>query len=223
MPSGHSLIIYTIILVSLLGKLLKSLNFLKCRVCHLATKTILNYRVEIARMSLENAKENLKELGKELNLEGLEFDENNTCILGIGEEFSVHLTYEPKTVRLYIYSPLLDGLPTDDKTKLALYERLLEGSMLGGQMSGGGVGVACQEELILMHCTIDMAHALPAELRNFVPRFVESVEKWRKIVTDVIEGRDSSSSKGGAATSTPQASSAQKPATGQGPEAFIRI
>ncbi len=33
-------------------------------------------------MSFENAKDNLKEFGKELNLEGLEFDENNTCILG---------------------------------------------------------------------------------------------------------------------------------------------
>ena len=30
-------------------------------------------------MSLENAKANLKEFGKELNLEELAFDENHTC------------------------------------------------------------------------------------------------------------------------------------------------
>ena len=102
-------------------------------------------------MSLENAKENLKEFGKELNLEGLVFDENNTCILGIDDEFSMHLTYEPNSDRLYIYSPLTDKLPQDDTTRLKLYERLLEGSMLGGQMAGGGVGVAVKEELILMH------------------------------------------------------------------------
>ncbi len=60
-------------------------------------------------MSFENAKENLKEFGKELRLEGLEFDENNTCILGIDDEFSLHLTYEPNSKRLYLYSPLLDG------------------------------------------------------------------------------------------------------------------
>lgn len=140
-------------------------------------------------MSFENAKENLKEFGKELGLEGLEFDENNTCILGIDDEFSMHLTYEPNSDRLYLYSPLLDGLPRDDKLRLKLYERLLEGAMLGGQMAGGGAGVAVKEELILIHCTIDMAHALPSALRAFAPLYVETVEKWRKICADLAEGR----------------------------------
>lgn len=144
-------------------------------------------------MSLENAKENLKEFGKELGLEGLEFDENNTCILGIDDEFSLHITYEPNSKRLYLYSPLLDGLPRDDKTRLKLYERLLEGSMLGGQMAGGGVGVAVKEELILIHCTLDMEHALSSALRAFAPLYVETVEKWRKICTEVSEGRDEGS------------------------------
>jgi hypothetical protein len=98
-------------------------------------------------MSLENAKANLREFGKELNLEGLAFDENHTCILGIDNTFSLHLTYEPNSDRLYLYSPILDGLPRDDATKLKLYEILLEGSMLGGQMAGGGIGVAVKEEL----------------------------------------------------------------------------
>lgn len=141
-------------------------------------------------MSIENAKENLKEFGKELGLEGLEFDENNTCILGIDDEFSLHLTYEPNSKRLYLYSPLLDGLPKDEKTLLRLYERLLEGAMLGGQMAGGGVGVAVKEELILIHCTLDMEHAVPNALRAFAPLYVETVEKWRKICVEVAEGRD---------------------------------
>lgn len=148
-------------------------------------------------MSLENAKQNLEEFGKELGLEALEFDENNTCILGIDDEFSMHLTYEPNSDRLYIYSPLLDGLPTDDKFKLKLYERLLEGAMLGGQMAGGGVGVAVKEELILMHCTIDMSHAYPSALRAFAPLYVETVEKWRKMCRDLAEGRDPAASGGG--------------------------
>src|SRR5215831_7109892 len=142
-------------------------------------------------MSLENAKDNLKEFGKELNLEGLEFDENNTCILGIDDEFSLHLTYEPNSKRLYLYSPLLDGLPRDDKTKLKLYERLLEGSMLGGQMAGGGVGVAIKEELILMHCVIDMGLGVDASaLRRFAPLFVETIEKWRDMVAKICAGED---------------------------------
>lgn len=144
-------------------------------------------------MSLQNAEQNLKEFGKELGIEGLQFDENNTCILGIDDTFSMHITYEPNSDRLYLYSPILDGLPKDDKIRLRLYERLLEGSMLGGQMAGGGVGVATKEELILMHCTLDMAHAVPAALRAFAPLYVETVEKWRKTAAEVIEGREDKS------------------------------
>jgi hypothetical protein len=145
-------------------------------------------------MSLDNAKENLKELGKELNLD-LHFDENNTCILGIDEKYSLHLTYEPNSKRLYLYSPLLDGLPKDDKTRLRLYERLLEGSMLGGQMAGGGVGVATNEELILVHATIEMEHALSSALRAYAPIFLEMVERWRKICEEVCQGRDEKAQK----------------------------
>lgn len=171
-------------------------------------------------MSIENAKQNLKEFGKELGLEGLEFDENNTCILGIDDEFSLHLTYEPNSKRLYLYSPLLDGLPKDDKTLLRLYERLLEGSLLGGQMAGGGAGVAVKEELILIHCTLDMEHAQSNALRAFAPLYVETVEKWRKICQDVSQGRDDASKK----DAPPSALSPKQPSTGGKPgQGFIKI
>src|SRR5512135_3089003 len=141
-------------------------------------------------MSYENAKANLKEFGKELNLE-LQFDENHTCILGIDNTFSLHLTYEPNSDRLYLYSPILDGLPKDVKIKLKLYENLLEGSMLGGQMAGGGIGVAVNEELILMHCVLEMGVGADASsLRRFAPLFVEAVEKWRSRSKDICEGRE---------------------------------
>lgn len=142
-------------------------------------------------MSLENAKANLKEFGKELNLEGLNFDENHTCILGIDNTFSLHLTYEPNSDRLYLYSPILDGLPKDEKVRLKLYESLLEGSMLGGQMAGGGIGVAVPEELILMHCVLEMGLGADSHaLRRFAPLFVEAVERWRKRAKDILEGRE---------------------------------
>jgi len=143
-------------------------------------------------MSFENAKANLKELGKELNLEGLEFDENNTCILGIDNAFSLHITYEPNSDRLYLYSPLLDGLPKDEKILLKLYQRLLEGSLLGGQMAGGGVGVAVKEELILIHCVLEMGLGVDASaLRRFVPIFLDNADMWRKdIVGKIVEGKE---------------------------------
>jgi hypothetical protein len=142
-------------------------------------------------MSFENAKANLKEFGKQLNLEGLVFDENNTCILGIDNVFSLHLTFEPNSNRLYLYSPILDGLPKDEKILLKLYVRLLEGSMLGGQMAGGGIGVATKEELILMHAILDMGPGVDVyALARFAPLFVETVEKWRSIVDKICKGEE---------------------------------
>lgn len=141
-------------------------------------------------MSLENARQNLKEFGKELNLE-LAFDENHTCILGIDNTFSLHLTFEPNSDRLYLYSPILDGLPKDSTIRLRLYESLLEGAMLGGQMAGGGIGVAVPEELILMHAVLEMGVGSdPSSLRRFAPLFVEAVERWRAKAKDICEGRD---------------------------------
>ncbi len=175
-------------------------------------------------MSLDNAKENLKDFGKELGLE-LAFDENNTCILGIDDEYSLHVTYEPNSMRMYVYSPLLDGLPKDDKIKLRLYEKLLEGSMLGGQMAGGGVGVAVKEELILVHSTLPMEHALPTALRAYAPIFLEMVERWRKMCKEVCEGRDEGSSKAAAPVTVPGAAGQAGPrpgSTGHG-SGFIKI
>lgn len=163
-------------------------------------------------MSLENAKANLEEFGKELNLKGLEFDENNTCILGIDDDFSLHITYEPNSKRLYIYSPLLDGLPDTDELKLKLYETLLEGSILGGQMAGGGVGVAVKEGLILIHITLDMEHAVPAALRAIAPLYVETVERWRRVCKDIKAGRKPSKE-----DLTPPIPGMGKPSAGPGP------
>lgn len=140
-------------------------------------------------MSFENAKQNLKNFGDELKLHELKFDENNTCILGIDNTFSLHITYEPNSDRLYIYSPLLDGLPKDPDTRLYLYQCLLTGSMLGGRMAGGGVGVAPQEELILMHAVLEMGIGHDEHtLKRFAPVFVQAVEDWRGIIKQIMEG-----------------------------------
>ena len=168
-------------------------------------------------MSMDNARANLKEFGKELGLEDLEFDENNTCILGIDDEYSLHITYEPNSKKLYIYSPLLDGLPKDEKIRLRLYEKLLEASLLGGQLAGGGVGVAVNEELILVHATLDMEHALSSALRAFAPFFVEMVEKKRKECQEVCEGRDE-----GARSAQAMAPAQSGPRGGSSP-GFIKI
>jgi len=169
-------------------------------------------------MSLENAKQNLKEFGKELNLE-LAFDENHTCILGIDNTFSLHLTYEPNSDRLYLYSPIVDGLPKDSAIRLRLYESLLEGAMLGGQMAGGGVGVAVPEELILMHAVLEMGvGADSSSLRRYAPLFVEGVERWRSRAKDICEGREVAKEQGSSGIPGGMPAPGNKPG-----ERFIKI
>ena len=141
-------------------------------------------------MSRQNAEENLKNFAKELKLPDVAFDQNNTCILFVDGEFSLHLTYEEHSDRLYVYAPLLDGLPDNPQRKLALYEKLLEGSMLGGQMAGGGVGVATKEQLILMHCVLDMKYAETNLLKAFAQLFIETVVKWRTVCSNISAGRE---------------------------------
>ncbi|ANG66436.1 type III secretion chaperone Slc1 [Chlamydia gallinacea] len=143
-------------------------------------------------MSRQNAEENLKNFAKELKLPDVAFDQNNTCILFVDGEFSLHLTYEEHSDRLYVYAPLLDGLPDNTQRKLLLYEKLLEGSMLGGQMAGGGVGVATKEQLILMHCVLDMKYAETNLLKAFAQLFIETVVKWRTVCADICAGREPS-------------------------------
>jgi hypothetical protein len=137
------------------------------------------------------AEQNLAIFGEQLGLSGLVFDENNTCILGIDDEFSMHITYEPNSDRLYIYSPLLDGLPKDPLVELELSRRLLEGSMLGSQMAGGGVGIAYKEELILFHTVLSMSVGTSEDiLKNFATTYVETVEKWRRECKMICGGYD---------------------------------
>lgn len=175
------------------------------RLEELRKKEILEQQLTVSEFDV--AKQNLSEFGNLLNLSNLTFDENNTCILGIDNTFSMHMTYESNSSRIYIYSPLLDGLPRNPEVRFTLYETLLEGSLLGGKMgkykiliyssfshnsiylAGGGVGVAIAEQLILMHCIVQITLKSPSHLlKNFAPLYIETVEKWRKICNDIVTG-----------------------------------
>jgi len=59
-------------------------------------------------------------------------------------------------------------------------------------MAGGGVGVAVKEELILIHCVLEMGLGVDASaLRRFVPIFLDNADMWRKdIVGKIVEGKE---------------------------------
>ena len=138
------------------------------------------------------AQQNLAQLALLLGKSGLSFDDNYSCIIPIDNEFSLHLGYVLSTKKLFVYSQVLSRLPRLPEQRLKLYTKLLKGSMLGGQMAGGGVGISLTDDLVLMHCTIDMHNASTFALRLLVPTFIETVRKWRQralacVATNALE------------------------------------
>jgi hypothetical protein len=133
------------------------------------------------------AKQNLSVFGERRNQRNLVFDENNTCILIIEDTFPLHLTYEPYSHCLYMYSPLLDGLPTGQASYQQLCEVLLERAMLGEQMAGGGVGISFTEQLVVMHYALDMKGADADILSRVAPLYIEAVKTWRAICKNIYD------------------------------------
>ena len=82
------------------------------------------------------ANEMLMHLAEVLETPPLTLDHNNTCVIDFGARCAILLTYDLATERLFSYSTLLTTLPTDPVAKLALYEFLLEGALLGRDMAG---------------------------------------------------------------------------------------
>ncbi|KAJ9463981.1 hypothetical protein DIPPA_05500 [Diplonema papillatum] len=134
---------------------------------------------------LELAKRNLAEFGRELGVEAeLDFDDNLTCVVGVEQRYTILLTYDQTTERLYIYSTLLTYLPKEPAVRLKLYEMLLEGALMGREMSGGGVGLSMKNELLLMATSVDLKHSDVNALKSVAPVFVDCLVRWRQTVKD---------------------------------------
>ena len=83
--------------------------------------------------------------------------------------------------------------------RLRLYEALLEGAMLGGQMAAVELELLCLKNSF--SCTQFwkwVSGADPSALRRFAPLFVEAVERWRARAKDICEGRDTGARETGA-------------------------
>ena len=133
------------------------------------------------------AQANLADLAQHLG-QPLVFDSSQTCVVDVDSKHTIMVSYDKETERLYIYSSLLCNLPKDPMIKLQLYETLLEGSLLGRDMAGGGVGLSMKDDFILM-CTSLSLHACQTHaLRLTVPVFSESLRRWRKKVKDLLVG-----------------------------------
>jgi hypothetical protein len=140
--------------------------------------------------SRQMAQENLNMLAQDLGVPRLELDDNNTCVVSVEDKYTLLVTYDPGTERLYLYSTLTTFIPKDPQIKLRLYEFLLEGSLLGREMCGGGVGASVKNDFVLMSTSIYLPKAQPNSLKTITPHFVDSLIKWRNRVREFLRSED---------------------------------
>jgi hypothetical protein len=132
---------------------------------------------------LAAARVQLSGLSQELGID-LSFDENFTCVIG-SDESTVLITVDPATERLYLYSTLLDSI-ADKSQESKVYRALLEWSMLGRDMAGGGVGIDPSTGVVIMSTSIDLKNSRPPALRDTAPVFVESLVRWRQTLSTLL-------------------------------------
>lgn len=126
-----------------------------------------------------NMEANLASLASTVGVARLTLDDNNTCVVTYQERYTLLLTFDAATERLYLYSTLATAIPKDAERKLKLYEFLLEGALLGRDMCGGGVGASLKNDFILMATSVYLPECGPSALAIITPSFVESLGKWR--------------------------------------------
>lgn len=157
----------------------------------------------------ENAVENVRRLGEDLGLvEPLQLDDRHTCVVSVDGEYTLLLTYDAATERLYLFSTLLAALPPVVQTaagRLRLYEYLLSRSLLGRETCGGSIGASLQRQFILLSSSLYMPTSQPWSLRVLAPQFLHCMQYWRRQLREflaALEEEDNGEWKDGAAEKT---------------------
>ena len=131
------------------------------------------------------AQANLEDLALNLG-QPLAFDQSHTCVVDVDDKHTIMISYDRETEGLYVYSSLLCNLPRDPAVKLQLYEMLLEGSLLGRDMAGGGVGLSLKDDFILMCTSLPLRSCHTRALRLAVPPFSEALRRWRRRIKELL-------------------------------------
>ncbi|RNF01003.1 hypothetical protein TraAM80_07277 [Trypanosoma rangeli] len=160
-------------------------NMLPCK-----NNSVLNHGIKLYD-AWKNAVDNLVCMGRDFGLENvLKFDENNTCVISVDGQYTLLVTFDATTERLYMYSTLLATIPPDPGVRLRVYEFLMEGALLGREMCGGGVGASVKNDFILLSTSIYLPMSLPTTLSALAPQFVMSLNKWREKLAELLKDVD---------------------------------
>ncbi|ORC93717.1 uncharacterized protein TM35_000015940 [Trypanosoma theileri] len=130
----------------------------------------------------EMVQRSLTQLARELNIDSLKLDDNDTCVVPLDDGLNMLITLDTATERVFMYATIANTLPSCNEQRLQLYELLLEGALLGREMAGGGVGVCTQNNLIIMDICVDVAHADEYALASVARPFMASVKHWVNMV-----------------------------------------
>lgn len=109
----------------------------------------------LADFSYAVADASLRSLGRHIGLETIEFDKQLTCILGIDDDFSLHVTYQPAHDKIFLYAPVLGDLPSDPAMRRKLYGEFLQLGLLGGSLMGGGTSTTLLCCIAPIHSSFD--------------------------------------------------------------------
>lgn len=96
------------------------------------------------------------------------------------------LTVDTEAERLFLYSTLLNYLPPRLNDQHRLYERLLEGALLGREIAGGTIGISKERQLVLLSISVDIRHSNLQEMSVLLPPFVKAVRTWTQFLREAF-------------------------------------
>ncbi|CCW60716.1 unnamed protein product, partial [Phytomonas sp. EM1] len=139
-----------------------------------------------ARSLDELVQGSLEGISRVLEAPPIKLDDKGTCIINMSDELNIFLTLDSESERLHVYAMLLDRLPVSEEVRLQLYEKLLEGTLLGRDTAGGTIGISKEDGVVLLSISVDVRRSDEDALAHLARPFVESVKRWQRDIQGML-------------------------------------
>lgn len=84
------------------------------------------------------------------------------------------------------YAAVLTEIPPPCPFREKMYEVILEGSLLGRETCGGGIGVSLQNSIVVLSTSLPMGLVQRSALQTTMPCFVETLKRWRTLLKELV-------------------------------------
>lgn len=123
-----------------------------------------------------NAVSLLSELGSQMGISGLQFDDQGCARLVFDGSVTLNLEHESGSSKLQIYS-VLGKVPVENKEHV--FQILLEGNLFGSETGGAVLSLDPLEREIVLFRTFESDGLTGAAFAEAVGRFVDATEDWK--------------------------------------------